>query len=49
MNVYMALAMLAEVTDGESRRQILDLLGSSSLEDTREQAKACLLYTSRCV
>ena len=40
LNVYMALAMLAEVTDGESRQQILDLLGSSSLEDTREQAKA---------
>ncbi len=40
LNVYMALAMLAEVTDGESRQQILDLLGSNSLEDTREQAKA---------
>ena len=26
MNIYMALSMLAEVTDGESRSQILDLL-----------------------
>ena len=28
LSVYMALAMLAEVTDSESRQQILDLLGS---------------------
>lgn len=40
VNVYMALAMLAETTDGDSRRQILELLGSSSLEDLRAEAKA---------
>ena len=32
INIYMALAMLAEVTDGESREQILALLGSGDLE-----------------
>ena len=38
INVYMALAMLAETTDGQSRQQILDLLGSDSLESLRQQA-----------
>ena len=38
VNVYLALAMLAELTDGESRQQILDLLGSDSVEDSRQQA-----------
>ena len=38
LNVYMALAMLAEVTDGESRQQILTLLGSESIETLRAQA-----------
>lgn len=38
LNVYMALAMLAEVTDGQSREQILALLGAESLEDLRTQA-----------
>ena len=40
LNVYMALAMLAELTDGESRAQILTLLGSDSLEALRGQANA---------
>ena len=40
VNVYMALAMLAELTDGASRQQILDLLGSDSLEALRQQAQA---------
>ncbi|MBQ6274213.1 MAG: hypothetical protein IJK63_08315 [Oscillospiraceae bacterium] len=40
LNLYMALAMLAEVTDGQSRQQILDLLGAASLEALREQAGA---------
>ena len=35
INVYMALAMLAEVTDGESRQQILTLLGSENIEALR--------------
>lgn len=38
LNVYMALAMLAELTDGNSRQQILDLLGSGSVESLRAQA-----------
>jgi len=38
LNVYMALAMLAETTGGESRQQILDLLGSDSIEELRNNA-----------
>lgn len=38
LNVYMALAMLAETTDGESRQQILDLLHTNSMEDLRNNA-----------
>lgn len=38
LNVYMALAMLAQLTDGESRGQILDLLGSDSMDALRRQA-----------
>ncbi len=38
LNVYMALAMLAEITDGTSRQQILDLLDSGPMEDLRQQA-----------
>ena len=38
LNVYMALAMLAALTDGNSRQQILDLLGSGGIEDLRAQA-----------
>ncbi len=40
LNVYMALAMVAEVTDGNSRQQILELLGSKSIEALRAQAKS---------
>lgn len=39
-NIYMALSMLAEVTDGNSRKQILDLLGAKNVEQLRAQAKA---------
>lgn len=38
LNVYMALAMLAETTDGNSRQQVLDALGVASIEALREQA-----------
>ena len=38
VNVYMALGMLAEVTDAESRQQILALLGSDNVGDLRTQA-----------
>lgn len=37
-NIYMALAMLAETTGGESRQQILSLLGADSIESLRTQA-----------
>ncbi len=39
VNVYMALAMLGETTDGESRSQILDLLGADNIGELREDAK----------
>lgn len=39
VNVYMALAMLGETTDGESRRQLLDLLGADNIGELREDAK----------
>ena len=38
LNVYMALAMLSELTDGESRGQILSLLGAEGIEALRAQA-----------
>ncbi|MDE6599640.1 MAG: hypothetical protein K2K34_06125 [Oscillospiraceae bacterium] len=38
-STYMALAMLAETADGNSRYQILDLLGVDSIEALREQAE----------
>lgn len=40
INIYMALAMLAEVTDGASREQILTLLGSEDLDSLRTEASA---------
>lgn len=39
VNVYMALAMLGETTDGESRQQILNLLGADNIGELREDAK----------
>jgi len=38
LNVYFALAMLAEITDGNSRQQILDLLDAENIEALRTQA-----------
>ena len=38
VNIYLSLAMLAELTDGDSREQILDLLGSETIEDSRDLA-----------
>ena len=38
VNLYMALAMLAETAGGESRQQLLDLLGAESIEQLRTQA-----------
>lgn len=38
LNVYMALSMLAETTDGNSRQQILNLLGADNMEELRNNA-----------
>lgn len=40
LNVYLALSMLAETTEGESRRQILDLLGVSGMSALRKKSHA---------
>lgn len=37
LNVYLAMAMLAESTDGDTRQQILDLFGLETIEQLREQ------------
>ena len=42
LNVYMALAMLAAVTDGQTQGQILDALGADSLDEL--QTRAALLW-----
>lgn len=39
VNIYMALGMLCELTDGESRQQILEALGCGSIGEVRAQAK----------
>lgn len=38
VNVYMALSMLAESTDGNTRQEILDLLGADSVDELRTLA-----------
>lgn len=38
LNIYMALGILAETCDGNSRQQILDLLGEDSVEALRDRA-----------
>ncbi len=38
LNLYLALSMLTELTDGESRAQLLSLLGSPDLETARTRA-----------
>ena len=38
LNVYLALSMLAETTGGNSREQLLDLLGADTIEALRERA-----------
>lgn len=40
LNIYMALELLAEITDGETRQQILELLGLGTVDALREQAPA---------
>lgn len=38
VNVYMALSMLAESTDGQTRQEILDLLGVAGIDELRTLA-----------
>lgn len=38
VNLYMALSVLAEISDGKSREQILELAGFDNIEDLRKQA-----------
>ena len=40
VNAYIGLAMVAELTAGESRQQILDLFGAADLEELRQQVSA---------
>ena len=40
LNLYMALSMLTELTDGNSRAQILNLLGAADIGAVRESAAA---------
>ncbi len=45
LSLYMTLAMLGEVTEGETRAQILELLGVDSVEALRTQACAIWKHT----
>ncbi|MBQ8861966.1 MAG: hypothetical protein IJ021_04390 [Clostridia bacterium] len=55
LNVYMALAMMAESSSGNSRKQILELMGMENIEALRKNTHAlwCLNYmndgTSTCI
>ena len=43
LNIYIAFAMLAEVSDGATRQQILDMLDASDIAKLREQVHALWL------
>ena len=45
LNLTMALAMLSEVTDGDSRQQLLELLGAEDLEALRKTAASLWLQS----
>ena len=47
VNIYMALSLLAECTDGNSRKEILDVLGVSGIEQLRQQSKLIWLYNNQ--
>ena len=47
LNTYFALAMLAETCGGNSRKQILDMLGAADIESLREAVSA--LWNANCV
>lgn len=39
-NIYIAMSMLAELSGGDTRQEVLDLLGADSLEEQRSRANA---------
>lgn len=39
VNLYLALSMLAEITDGESRKQVLDAMGVSDIDTLRKNVE----------
>lgn len=43
LSLYMALCMLAEISGGETREQILTLMGCEDLQSLREQAQRVIL------
>lgn len=47
LNLYMALGMLAECTDGDSRSQLLQLLGADTVEQLRQRVNALWLAEYR--
>lgn len=40
LNAYIAMGMLAELTDGNSRQQILHIMGANDIEEVRRKASA---------
>ena len=44
INIYMAISMLAELTDGNTRAELLALAGAESMEDLRTRANAMWEY-----
>ncbi|MBO4626363.1 MAG: hypothetical protein J5645_00075 [Lachnospiraceae bacterium] len=44
INIYMAISMLAELTDGNTRAELLALAGAESIEDLRTRANAMWEY-----
>lgn len=46
INLYMALSMAAEITAGDTRGQILDLLGAPDVEALRDQSRGLWLSSS---
>ena len=49
VNLYLSMAMLTEMTDGKTRRQLLDALGQKDVEEIRKQSQSIWksVYTDR--
>ena len=43
VNIYLALSMLSEITDGGTRDEILNVLGADSIESLRYRANRIFL------